>query len=252
MNNLRNELKRSYSQIPNELITDLSLSSGALRVLLYLFTKPDDWNVFNKDICKQLGIYEDTLTKYWKELLASKWLRREPKRTESGTLSGGYLYRIGFFTESGILPEPEKTKDIYKTKPSTNNNLSTKTNTEASPLETTIIEESIKYLNAKTGAKYKATTPKTRTLIKARIKEGFTLNDFYTVIDKKVLMWSQDSKMQAYLRPETLFGDKFESYLNEIVTPSSALVASGAISSQDARSLETGKRWADKKMGEYK
>ena len=65
-------------------------------------------------------------------------------------------------------------------------------------------------------------------------------------------MWSQDSKMQAYLRPETLFGDKFESYLNEIVTPSSALVASGAISSQDARSLETGRRWADKKMGETK
>ena len=122
----------------------------------------------------------------------------------------------------------------------------------ASPLETTIIEEVVNYLNAKTGAKYKATTPKTRTLIKARIKEGFTLNDFYTVIDKKVLMWSNKAEMQGYLRPETLFGSKFEGYLNEIVTPSSALVASGAISSQDARNLETAKRWADKKMGEHK
>ena len=71
MNTLRNELKRSYSQIPNELITDLTLCHGSLRVLLYLFTKPDDWNVYNKDICKQLSISEQTLTKYWKILLAS-------------------------------------------------------------------------------------------------------------------------------------------------------------------------------------
>ena len=45
MNTLRNELKRDYSQIPNDLITDLTLSAGALRVLLYLFTKPDEWKV---------------------------------------------------------------------------------------------------------------------------------------------------------------------------------------------------------------
>lgn len=134
MNNLRNELKRSYSQIPNELITDLSLSSGALRVLLYLFTKPDEWSVYNADICKQLDICEDTLSKYWKELLASKWLKREPKRSETGTLSGGYIYRIGEFTVSGNFPYQEETPTINKTKPLSNTKPLSKTKKEILPL----------------------------------------------------------------------------------------------------------------------
>ena len=110
MNTIRNSLKRDYSQIPNELITDLSLSHGALRVLLYLFTKPDNWNVYNKDICKQLNISQNTLTKYWKELLSSKWLRRERKKDESGKFIGGnYFYEIGNFTVSPIFVETEET-----------------------------------------------------------------------------------------------------------------------------------------------
>lgn len=110
MNTLRNELKSKYSQIPNELITDLSLCHGSLRVLLYLFTKPDDWNVYNKDICKQLSISEQTLTKYWKELLASKWLRREKRPPTDNSLAGGYIYHIGTFSIS--IESTEKVKSI--------------------------------------------------------------------------------------------------------------------------------------------
>ena len=126
MNTLRNELKANYSQIPNELITDLSLSSGALRVLLYLFTKPDNWNVYNADICKQLDISEKTLTKYWNELLSSKWLRREKKQTKDGKFTGGYSYLIGSFTISEESSESVKSSDHSNNKPiqkkETNNN----------------------------------------------------------------------------------------------------------------------------------
>lgn len=73
----------------------------------------------------------------------------------------------------------------------------------------------IDYLNAKTGANYRASSNKTQTLIKARFNEGFTLEDFKTVIDKKATEWLHDNKMATYLRPETLFGTKFESYLNQ-------------------------------------
>lgn len=79
------------------------------------------------------------------------------------------------------------------------------------------INEIIKYLNEKTNKNFKATTPKTKTLINARIKEGFAVDDFKIVINKKVNQWLNDNKMTAYLRPETLFGTKFESYLNETV-----------------------------------
>ena len=74
--------------------------------------------------------------------------------------------------------------------------------------------EIVDYLNAKAGTRYKASTANTRKLIKARLNEGFTLEDFKTVIDKKCAEWLTDSKMEQYLRPETLFGTKFEGYLN--------------------------------------
>ncbi|WP_270892737.1 phage replisome organizer N-terminal domain-containing protein [Staphylococcus saprophyticus] len=74
----------------------------------------------------------------------------------------------------------------------------------------------IDYLNQKTGKHYKATTRKTKDLIKARCNEKFNEQDFKTVIDNKVTEW-QGTSMEKYLRPETLFGTKFESYLNQEV-----------------------------------
>ena len=70
-------------------------------------------------------------------------------------------------------------------------------------------------MNAKTGKSYKSTTAKTKDLIKARFNDGFTFDDFKIVIDNKVLDWANDDEMSKYLRPETLFSNKFEGYLNE-------------------------------------
>lgn len=73
----------------------------------------------------------------------------------------------------------------------------------------------VTYLNHKTGKNFKHTTKQTRSLINARIAEGFTVDDFHRVIDNKVAEWARDPKMAAYLRPETLFGAKFEGYLQQ-------------------------------------
>ena len=81
------------------------------------------------------------------------------------------------------------------------------------------IKTIVEYLNGVVGAHYKPDTPKTVSLIKARLKEGFTVDDFKTVIDKKAAHWARDGDMQRYLRPETLFGTKFEGYLNEHEKP---------------------------------
>lgn len=80
-------------------------------------------------------------------------------------------------------------------------------------------EEIIDYLNLKIDAHYKSTTQKTRDSIKARFNEGFTLDDFKKVIDKMTMEWKDNNKMKVYLRPETLFGTKFESYLNRPAKP---------------------------------
>jgi uncharacterized phage protein (TIGR02220 family) len=80
---------------------------------------------------------------------------------------------------------------------------------------TPIIHEAIDYLNQKANTRYKYTSKNTITHIKARVNEGFTVEDFKQVIDKKCRDWGNDAKMSKYLRPETLFGTKFEGYLNE-------------------------------------
>lgn len=72
----------------------------------------------------------------------------------------------------------------------------------------------LEILNDAANTSYKASTKKTRQLIDARLSEKFTLEDFKSVILKKSKQWKGTS-MEKYLRPETLFGTKFEGYLNE-------------------------------------
>ena len=79
-------------------------------------------------------------------------------------------------------------------------------------------EEVVQYLNQKTGKNFKSTSKATQRHIKARFTDGFVLDDFKQVIDKKCSDWLRDQKMKEYLRPETLFGTKFESYLNSKTT----------------------------------
>lgn len=74
--------------------------------------------------------------------------------------------------------------------------------------------EIVAALNGALGTSYRPTSKKTRQLIHARWAEGFRSPDFEAVIATMAAAWGDDPKMSAYLRPETLFGPKFESYLN--------------------------------------
>lgn len=97
-----------------------------------------------------------------------------------------------------------------------NNNKNDKCNSDNSNTKTykESINTIIEYLNIRAGTNYKPTTKKTQTLIIARMKEGNTVDDFKTVIDKKCNEW-MGTEHEKYLRPETLFGTKFEGYLNQ-------------------------------------
>jgi len=74
-------------------------------------------------------------------------------------------------------------------------------------------QEIVDYLNLKAGTSYRHSTSSTQKLIRARWNEGFRLDDFKQVIDNMTAKWKGDPKMEQYLRPQTLFGTKFESYL---------------------------------------
>lgn len=113
-----------------------------------------------------------------------------------------------------LTGEMEKTQgengNAAEGEPIPNNNPNSKT-TDKKPYENIIAR-----LNEKSGMKYKHTSKATQGHINARLAEGFTVEDFYTVIDKKCLEW-KGTEWEKYLRPETLFGTKFENYLNASV-----------------------------------
>ena len=76
-----------------------------------------------------------------------------------------------------------------------------------------VITEIIDYLNEKAHKNYRSNNKTTIRHINARLKEGYTLSDFKQVIDNRCATW-MGTDMEQYLRPETLFGSKFENYLN--------------------------------------
>ena len=77
-----------------------------------------------------------------------------------------------------------------------------------------LVGQVIDYLNQVTGSKYRASTDATKKHIRARIRDGYGFDDFKKVIDTKSKQW-MGGDMAKFLRPDTLFGPKFESYLNE-------------------------------------
>jgi uncharacterized phage protein (TIGR02220 family) len=77
------------------------------------------------------------------------------------------------------------------------------------------VKEIIDFLNAKSGKNFSPKTKATIVHIRARLAEGKTVDDFKKVISLKCTKWMKDPKMCDFIRPETLFGSKFEAYLNE-------------------------------------
>ena len=104
-------------------------------------------------------------------------------------------------------------------------------------------QEIVEYLNQKCDTSFRADSTKTRAMIKARYNQKFTLDDFKKVIDAKYEQWHGNDEMARFLRPETLFGSKFESYLQEYKTAwyddKEKLIAEGLVLS-DAERKELG------------
>ena len=109
-----------------------------------------------------------------------------------------------------------KTEELQQVKDTeqqqSNNNLTTLSKKKKK--DNNIYSLVIDYLNIKANTSYRINTKNTQSLINARVREGFTIEDFKKVIDSKSGEWL-NTDFEKYLRPATLFGGKFENYLNE-------------------------------------
>ncbi|RPJ37394.1 MAG: hypothetical protein EHM27_13330 [Deltaproteobacteria bacterium] len=107
-------------------------------------------------------------------------------------------------------------------------------------------EEIIGFLNEKTGKNFKANAEESQKLIRARWKTGFRLVDFRKVIENMTVRWGKDPERSQYLRPITLFGTKFESYLNAEPTLSDR----GLVSPATERNMAVFGNWLSRKEAE--
>lgn len=116
--------------------------------------------------------------------------------------------------DSNVKNNEEIDIDIRDRDKSIDKDINIENNNINSPAKAVQCKEIIDYLNLKANTHYRHNIKKTQSLINARFNENFTLDDFKRVIDNKTSEW-KDTEMEKYLRPETLFGTKFESYLNQ-------------------------------------
>lgn len=223
-----------YGIIPKSIMRDTEISAEAKAIYAYLSSFAGSGNTAFPSVslmCHELGMGENRFYKHRKQLVDKDYISIEKVQEQNGTwqnnvytlISKPYRQNEGSRQNAGMENEymdiegmeNEGTNNNSSINNNlTNNNLTNK-DTISDKSDNIPYKEIVNYLNKAADKKYRHSTGKTKTLIRARINEGFTLEDFKKVIDIKTDEWKNDSKMNQYLRPETLFGTKFESYLNQ-------------------------------------
>lgn len=136
---------------------------------------------------------------------------------DNGTKTGRLITIVNWGKyQDEIFDRPKRDQSKTKARPPIKNVKNVKNNSEVEKIP---FAEIIDYLNNKTGKRYKNVTGNQK-YIKARWHEGNRLDDFKHVIDVKAAEWL-GTDWAKYLRPVTLFGNKFDEYLNQGVKPKS-------------------------------
>ncbi|MBV5191131.1 conserved phage C-terminal domain-containing protein [Staphylococcus chromogenes] len=212
----------NFVTVHKDFIHDSNITFKAKGILLYLLSRPDDWQIYESEIIKHTKDGKDSLKTGIKELEVAGYIERKRIRNDQGQLKE-YEYTVYEQPNQSGLSNVGKTyvgktyvgKSVPTNNNSTNNELTNNDGNILSGNPTAYpYRDVIDYLNQQTGKHYKPTTKKNQTVIRARTDEGFNIDDFKKVIDNKVSEW-KGTDMEKYLRPETLFGTKFEGYLNQ-------------------------------------
>jgi uncharacterized phage protein (TIGR02220 family) len=216
---LSNNAKIMYALLYNRL--DLSLESKWHdrngKVFMYFTTA---------EFCEELGCSEKTVTKIKKELVTSGLLREE----RQGLTKPNRLYILGPKIIKREPPEPKKipSRTVENTALDTQEVQTIKTEntkTENNNNILSICKEVISYLNLKAKKNFKVDTASHQKFIKARLKEGYVLEDFKKVVDIMVAKW-KGTEYEQYLQPQTLFGNKMDNYLNQPMPKRSTILTS--------------------------
>ena len=204
----------NYYTIQGWMLTDLGLKGNALSAyaIIYGFTQDGKTEYAGSSayLCEWLGCTKKTALTTLAELTEKGYLKKRVI-IDNGVKLCNYV-AVRYPAKAAGHPGEEITPGRCKNYTGGGEEITP--HNKLDNIDIFNIKYIVEYLNQKAGKKYKSTSKDTQQHIHARLVEGYTLDDFKAVIDKRCAAWLGDPKMEEYLRPSTLFGTKFESYLN--------------------------------------
>ena len=234
----------SFFKFPKSFIYDekyKSLSNHAKLLYMLLFGRLElsikngwhdrDGNVFqyytNEQLMVDLNSSEKTIIKFKKELKDVGLLKEVrqgnnlPNRIYISAVDGTVNSTVSELEilQSGTVNNTVSELEILQTNKTNNNEIDNNNN------KLSICKEVISYLNLKAKKNFKVDTASHHKFIKARLKEGYVLEDFKNVVDIMVAKW-KGTEYEQYLQPQTLFGNKMDNYLNQPMPKRSTILTS--------------------------
>ena len=234
----------SFFKFPKPFIYDekyKSLSNHAKLLYMLLFGRLElsikngwhdrDGNVFqyytNEQLMVDLNSSEKTIIKFKKELKDVGLLKEVrqgnnlPNRIYISAVDGTVNSTVSELEilQSGTVNNTVSELEILQTNKTNNNKIDNNNN------KLLICKEVISYLNLKAKKNFKVDTASHQKFIKARLKEGYALEDFKKVVDIMVAKW-KGTEYEQYLQPQTLFGNKMDNYLNQPMPKRSTILTS--------------------------
>ena len=222
----------SFFKFPKPFIYDekyKTLSNHAKLLYMLLFGRLElsikngwhdrDGNVFqyytNEQLMVDLNSSEKTIIKFKKELKDVGLLKEVrqgnnlPNRIYISAVDGTVNSTVSELEilQSGTVNNTVSELEILQTNKTNNNEIDNNN-------KLSICKEVISYLNLKAKKNFKTDTASHQKFIKARLKEGYVLEDFKKVVDIMVAKW-KGTEYEQYLQPQTLFGNKMDNYLNQ-------------------------------------
>ena len=223
----------SFFKFPKPFIYDekyKSLSNHAKLLYMLLFGRLElsikngwhdrDGNVFqyytNEQLMVDLNSSEKTIIKFKKELKDVGLLKEVrqgnnlPNRIYISAVDGTVNSTVSELEilQHGTVNNTVSELEILQTNKTNNNEIDNNNN------KLSICKEVISYLNLKAKKNFKVDTASHQKFIKARLKEGYVIEDFKKVVDTMVNKW-KGTEYEQYLQPQTLFGNKMDNYLNQ-------------------------------------
>lgn len=220
---------KDYTAMANYHLKEKGMSLKAIGLLSIMLSLPENWDYSVSGLSAIRKESYDTIRAILKELEDYGYLNRTQIKNDKGKfVDVEYTIYEKPLPKNPITEKPITENPLTENYAQLNTNIINNLNNKELNNNKEIYKESwecdeyvkhltkalIEYLNEKVNRAFKPNNPKTESLVRARLRDGFKETDFINVIETKSEEWL-DTEMEKYLRPDTLFGTKFENYVNQ-------------------------------------